>query len=462
MPLSMNFPPPTPKQARVIWICATSLAVAVLLVLSGLFIWGLGWVLHKLSAVLVPMVFALILAYILDPVVEFFERKRVPRLWAVSLVFGLAVLVLFAVLGSVLPGLRRESRKLIDDLPKHVELIRSKTEAFLNDNSLGRQLPATWRDSLQSAVSQSSTNSRNPAALQKSNALPPTYIGPPSTNVVEPETGLNVDAVSSGSQTNSADMQANSKELASDLDAPISRAVIPGLTNAMVVFVKWFRGQLGKISTWAEFLIGFILVPVYLFYFLLEKEAITSRWTDYLPLKPSRTKDETIFVLRAINDCMIVFFRGQVLVALCVGVLLAAGYVLLGLNYAVLLGLVAAVLGIVPYLGTITSLLLALIVAAVQFQDWLRPLEVLGIAAVVKMLEDFVISPRIIGERAGLHPLTIILAVMIGTTLLGGFVGALLAIPLTAALRTLMFRYIWVREHPRAKPVEIRESVAAK
>jgi predicted PurR-regulated permease PerM len=195
-----------------------------------------------------------------------------------------------------------------------------------------------------------------------------------------------------------------------------------------------------------EFLIGLMLVPLYLYYFLLEKEEITRHWTDYLPIKESAAKEEMIFVLKAINECLIVFFRGQVLVALCVGVLLAAGYVVLGLNYAVLLGLVAGVLGIVPYLGTIVSLLLALIVAGVQFEDWFHPMCVLGIAAVVKILEDFVISPKIIGERSGLHPLTIIIAVMVGTTLFGGFLGAMLAIPLTAVLRTLMFRYIWTRE----------------
>jgi predicted PurR-regulated permease PerM len=86
---------------------------------------------------------------------------------------------------------------------------------------------------------------------------------------------------------------------------------------------------------------------------------------------------------------------------------------------------------------------LALTVAAVQFGDWKHPLAVLGIAAGVKLLEDLVISPKIIGDRSGLHPLTIILAVMIGAILLGGFIGALLAIPLTAVLRTLMFRYVW-------------------
>jgi predicted PurR-regulated permease PerM len=162
-------------------------------------------------------------------------------------------------------------------------------------------------------------------------------------------------------------------------------------------------------------------------------------------------------VLGAINNCMIVFFRGQVLVALCVGTLLAAGYLVLGLNYAVLLGVVAGVLGIVPYLGTIVSLLLALTVAAVQFGDWRHPLTVLGIAAGVKLLEDLVISPKIMGERSGLHPLTIILAVMIGANLLGGFLGALLAIPLTAVLRTLMFRYVWKKRTTNEK-----SSAAAK
>ena len=66
----------------------------------------------------------------------------------------------------------------------------------------------------------------------------------------------------------------------------------------------------------------------------------------------------------------------------------------------------------------------------------------------MKLLEDLVIGPKIIGDRSGLHPLTIILAVMIGASLLGGFLGALLAIPVTAVLRTLMFRYIWKHRTP--------------
>ena len=87
----------------------------------------------------------------------------------------------------------------------------------------------------------------------------------------------------------------------------------------------------------------------------------------------------------------------------------------------------------------------ALILAAVQFGDWFHPGLVLGLFAFVQLMEGLFISPRIMGDRVGLHPLTIILAVMIGTTLMGGIIGGILAIPLTAALRVLMFRYVWRR-----------------
>src|SRR5436190_21578503 len=91
----------------------------------------------------------------------------------------------------------------------------------------------------------------------------------------------------------------------------------------------------------------------------------------------------------------------------------------------------------------ITTCVLALVIAFVQFGDWLHPLLVLAVFAVVQTLEGLLIWPKIMGDRVGLHPLTIIIAVMVGTTLLGGLLGGILAIPLTAALRVVMFRYVW-------------------
>jgi predicted PurR-regulated permease PerM len=89
-----------------------------------------------------------------------------------------------------------------------------------------------------------------------------------------------------------------------------------------------------------------------------------------------------------------------------------------------------------------------LVVALVQFGDWLHPLLVVAVFAVVQTLESLVVSPKIMGDRVGLHPLTIIIAVMVGTTLLGGLLGGILAIPLTAALRVIMFRYVWKSRSP--------------
>ncbi|MBI3191367.1 MAG: AI-2E family transporter, partial [Pedosphaera parvula] len=215
--------------------------------------------------------------------------------------------------------------------------------------------------------------------------------------------------------------------------------------NALPVVSAWLLAQLTKVASWAGLLFGFALVPVYAFYFLLEKKGIEGTWTDYLPLQESKVKEEVVFVLKEINNCLIVFFRGQVLVALCVGALLTLGFLAIGLNYALLLGVAAGVLSVVPYLGIMMSIVPAVTLAAVQSHNLWHPLLVCLVFALVQMAEGLFISPKIIGERVGLHPLTIIIAVMVGTTLLGGILGGVLAIPLTAALRTLMFRYVWKR-----------------
>ena len=103
----------------------------------------------------------------------------------------------------------------------------------------------------------------------------------------------------------------------------------------------------------------------------------------------------------------------------------------------------AVFLTMIPFLGAIVICLTALTLAFVQYGDWAHPLMVLGVFAVVQSLEGLFISPKIMGNRVGLHPLVIIIAVMTGTTLLGGLLGGVLAIPLAAALRVIMFRYIW-------------------
>src|SRR5208337_3312335 len=136
--------------------------------------------------------------------------------------------------------------------------------------------------------------------------------------------------------------------------------------------------QFGRLASWLGFLAGLALVPVYTFYFLLEKRGISSRWTNYLPVADSGFKNELVFVLNAINNYLITFFRGQVLVALCDGFLYGLGFLIIGLPYAVLIGATAVFLTMIPYLGAIVTCSAALIIALVQFGDWLHPLLVLA------------------------------------------------------------------------------------
>ena len=131
------------------------------------------------------------------------------------------------------------------------------------------------------------------------------------------------------------------------------------------------------------------------------------------------------------------------LVAICDGICYTVGFLIIGLPYAVLLGVMATFLTMIPFLGAIATCVAALVIALVQFGDWKHPVMVLAVFGVVQTLEGFVIQPKIMGDRTGLHPLTIIIAVMVGTTLLGGILGGILAIPLTAAGKVLMLRYVW-------------------
>ena len=374
----MNLPPPTAQQARILWFSITALAVAVVLALGALLVAGLGWLANQLAAVIFPLAIAGVLACLLDPVVDWLQRRKIPRARAILLVFFALLMLVLILLATVVPQLVIEIKSLALQAPMYAEKLR---------------------DYLTNTFAQSALAERAREAL------------------------------------------------ASDVGAKVQA----WLADAAPIVSGWLFLQVQRAASWVGFLIGLLLVPVYLFYFLQEKSGIQRNWTDYLPLNESKTKKEVVFVLTSISDALIVFFRGQVLVALCMGALLAIALSLLGLNYAILLGAVAAVLGIMPYLGAIICLLLALVLSVVQFGDWLHPLLVLGIFAILQFVEGFVISPKIIGERVGLHPLTIIIAVLVGTTLMGGILGGVLAIPFTAVLRTVMFRYVWKRRRDSEK-----------
>jgi predicted PurR-regulated permease PerM len=426
----MQFPPPSQRQARIIWTSLTTLALALGLTLLGGLFWGLGIVVQHLSPVLWPFAVGVVLAYLLSPLVNWLEERGLPRMRALVLVFAGSGLILLGAVGSLVPRAVVEARDLASQFPVLVVRLQHQVQSWLESP------PASLRSLL-------------PKEIQE--RLPHSNDASVTNRVPAPSTGSQDAEVAS---TNGAPalVVLLAKEAGTGAEPPWwVKALDPNSLKSVGSWVaavtpdvlRWGLGQVGRVASLAGILAGLSLIPVYAFFLLLEERQIARSWTDYLPVADADFKREAIFVLRSINDALIVFFRGQVLVALCDGILYALGFLIIGLPYALLIGLMACVVTIIPFLGAALTCGTALIIAVVQFGDWQHPALVVAVFCVVQFIEGFVLQPKIIGDRVGLHPVMIIIALMVGTTLLGGILGGILAIPLTAALRVLMGHYVW-------------------
>lgn len=401
------------------WLALTGLALAALVTLIVGLVWGLGRVVQILSPVLWPLAVAGVLAYLLDPVVDWLEKKGLPRTRAILCVFAMAVVIIGGIFASVIPQIVLQTREFAARVPDYTQRLEQTIERWVANPPplLQRFLKPRGNSTAPAPTAETGTNTL-------------------ATNTVDSAT-TNVPPVTAASSPST-----NAPPL---LGGALNKETIQSATNFLPQAGKWLLGGVSRVAAWFGVLAGLALIPIYTFYLLLEKRGIQSSWTNYLPLSDSTLKDELVFILKSINEYLIAFFRGQVLVAICDAVLYTIGFLIIGLPYAVLLGVAAVFLTLIPFLGAIALCAAALIIALVQFGDWLHPMYVLAVFAVVQTLEGLVISPKIMGDRVGLHPLTIIIAVMAGTTLLGGLLGGILAIPLTAVLRVLMGRYIWKR-----------------
>lgn len=183
------------------------------------------------------------------------------------------------------------------------------------------------------------------------------------------------------------------------------------------------------------FLVNLILIPVVTFYLLLDWHKLPSRILGLLP-QPSRHRVKML--ARETDQVLGSFLRGQLLVMLFLSAFYSSGLMVFGLELALPIGILAGLISFVPYLGVIVGLVLASAAAYLQFQD---PVMLLAVAAVFflgQLLEGMVLTPRLVGDRIGLHPVAVIFAVMAGGQLFG-FVGVLLALPVAAVLK------VWLR-----------------
>jgi predicted PurR-regulated permease PerM len=429
-----SIPPPTPQQGRVIWFALTLLSAAVVCALVVGLVWGLGRILNLLSPVLWPLAIGGVLAYLLDPLVDLLVKRRIPRARAIVLVFATACVLVTGFFVSFVPQMVGEAREFAERVPAYSNKIRNRLDSWATNPPVVVQRLLATRD----------------AFVFRTNA-PVDTLDVPRTDLDPQHVGM------TPAGENGATVSKPGGAL-SKISPEAFRSFTTWISNLLPGVGSWAADQVGRVTSWLGILIGLTLVPVYAFYFLLEKQGIQRQWTEYLPVRNSWFKEEIVFCLSSINDYLIVFFRSQVLVAICDGILYTLGFLIIGLPYAFLIGAIGTVLTMIPFIGAIVTCAAAIVVGFAATGSWQLPLLVLAVFGVVQTLEGFVISPKIMGDRVGLHPLTIIIAVLVGTQLLGGLLGGVLAIPMTAALRVIMFRYVWHQKVQNRGSSELQDS----
>lgn len=200
-------------------------------------------------------------------------------------------------------------------------------------------------------------------------------------------------------------------------------------THALPTLKSAGHGVLGVFG----FAAHLAVVPIYLFFFLLSNREPTKNLEKQMPfLKPS-VRDDVVFLVREFIAIIVAFFRGQLLIGLIMGAMLAVGFTVVGLKFGLIIGLVLGILNIVPYLGTIIGLSIALPLALLQPNGGMPLVAlVLLVFVIVQNIEGWFLTPKIMSDRTGLHPVAIIVSIFFWGTALNGILGMVLAIPLTA------------------------------
>jgi predicted PurR-regulated permease PerM len=387
---------PTPFQKKMFWAAITAISFVAMGAVVTLLGWLIFGAISYLQPVLIPIAIAAILAYLLDPVVTWLERRRLSRTMSVIAVFTVSIAMVAGILIYIIPAVANQAQQFATHMPEYIERAQALIGKTVENAKRLGELPIFQR----------------------------------------------TEAPGTGSAPFSG-------YLATAIDEGIAwlQNKIPDIAVTTGRFLqKSIGGFLGVFG----FLLSLILVPIFLFFFLKEGHSISQNWSKYLPLRASPLKSEIVSLLNEINDYLINFFRGQLLVSLIDGLLIGLCLLIfVRLEFSLLIGLMVGLLGLIPYLGMMICWIPAVTIAAAQFGDWWHPVLVTIIFLAANNIDGMIIAPKIVGDSVGLHPLTVIISVLGWSLILGGLLGALLAVPLTATLKVLLKRYFWDRAPER-------------
>ena len=328
-------------------------------IIMGLVIVAFVWLLYALGNILTPFIVAAVLAYVLNPLVEWLQKKKIKRGPASMIVMVLALLLLLLLMLIIVPMLLNQFNNMVSRFPQIVDFIQNKLLPWLN-NAAG--------DYMQ----------------------------------------IDQDSVVAWLQSHTGEM-----------------------SNTLTDWMPTLMRQSGNVISSVT---NLILLPLLLYYFLLDWK----RWSYGISaLVPRRFIDFYSRITSNMDEVLGEFLRGQLMVMLIMGLVYGIGLMLVGLDSGFAIGMIAGILVFIPYLGAFTGLLLATVAALLQFGTWNGLIMVWVIFGIGQLLESFLITPKIVGDRIGLSPFWVIFSLMAFGQLMG-FVGMLVGLPLAAVTLVLL------------------------
>jgi predicted PurR-regulated permease PerM len=330
-------------------------------ILTGLLVYMLFKYRLTAASILKPFIFSIILAYLLNPIVQVFEKRKIRRIFSVLIVYllFLGLILVFALI--LIPRLIKDIKVLVINLPYYSLQIQGMVKGF-QETYINSNLPQGIKDVIDESI-------------------------------------INFQ----------------------DLIIVTLQSILDSVVNA---FSK---------------ILNIIIVPVIVFYLLKDAEYFKKQ---SLLLLPKKHRNKAILLFRDIDNAFGRFIRGQIIVATFIGILTTTALSIINVKYAVFLGLFAGIANVIPYFGPIIGL-----VPTVLFALFDSPAKALYAAAafiLIQQIESGILTPKIIGESVGVHPVYVILSLFVGGKLMG-IVGMIIAVPVLVAIKLTvrhLLRYV--------------------
>ncbi len=368
-----------------------------------------AYLLYKLGPVMPPFLLAIVFSYLANPAVTHLEKIGLARSGTI-IAFTLIVVILLLVFVFLLwPIIRDQAIRFSRLIPEYAnQLIIFLESLGLYDSESHGQLTEAVDQSAKTESAQSPEVA--PLADQQGTTA-----------------GIVTDT-NTGGHNNDASSDDSSVDPIIDL---VNRSIPEDRSGTVTTTISLIQHSLG---TLVRFFSSLFLIPVIGFYLLRDWNKIIETMQQWVP---AANRSGVTGIARAVDDVLGKFLRGQLIVMLSLSVIYGAGLLIVGIEFAVLIAVVSGLLSFVPFLGTATGLLMALLSVLSENATWWQAGQVILVFTIGQFIEGNFLTPRLVGDKVGLHPVVVIFALASGAQLFG-LTGLLLALPGAAILWTIV------------------------